>query len=481
MRNNLINTGVVFVVILLVGFFKVPYEVKVEKELREDEILPPKISIEDRNNIGQAGYAAALGGMKDIISSLSFLEAFNSLADLDWFETDRLFNKVVTLQPRSEHYWHAAGYHLAYTAQMSISSDPNLEPSERLKNTKDIIRKGDDYLKRGLQALPGNQKLSSTRIMLLRDHFRYPDAEKAYKIASEQLRNSVSEPNEKLLEKSSYLFTLGELGEREAFCYSELKKHFESLDIARKVPTQRVLFYVLQNQTLVKAADRVGEEILLFYPEYFYDLVSVYSYPQKIASSVKTELMYEYSAQKEALRKTIPGAPVEATLAKILLLETVLGVNESNSFLGQYPWLNKKQKEYVYSLLSYKLKVDELGVNLPHSIEVLKKKCDSGKASRFEKEILGIAQLLFRKQLGDYKPIPVELLCYTPRMKYHHLKNFWNTTNDKIQNVIKKQHDKMGILPTGRIVSEIQLLEEEFNIPEQLRIKSQDIYTPFPN
>ena len=104
MKRFFINLAVVLLVLSIVGALKLPWEVKVEKEFREDNLLPPKIDLVDRNSIGQAGYAAALGGFRDVLASYFYLKAHNLSAERDFYEMEQTFNTVVTLQPRSEYY-----------------------------------------------------------------------------------------------------------------------------------------------------------------------------------------------------------------------------------------------------------------------------------------------------------------------------------------------------------------------------------------
>jgi len=85
MKRNLINLAVVFGTLLVFGILKVPFEIKMEEEMREKDLLPPKIELTDRNSVGQAGYAAALGGFRDVLASYNYLKAYNLHAERDWF------------------------------------------------------------------------------------------------------------------------------------------------------------------------------------------------------------------------------------------------------------------------------------------------------------------------------------------------------------------------------------------------------------
>ena len=122
MKKFLVHLVVGFSVLLVFGILRFSLESKMDKDMRADGLLPPKIDLADRNSIGQAGYAAALGGFRDVLASYFYLKAHNDSADRNFYEMERSFNTVVALQPRSEYYWYMGAYYL-WGSTYSLTKD----------------------------------------------------------------------------------------------------------------------------------------------------------------------------------------------------------------------------------------------------------------------------------------------------------------------------------------------------------------------
>ena len=480
MKNYFLNIIIVCLVLFLFGFIKVPLEIKIEKEMREDSILPPKIDIVDRNNIGQAGYAAALGGLRDIIASFSFLDAFNKLAERNWFETERLFNKVVTLQPRSEHYWDSAGYNLAYTAQGNIINDLRLEPYERLRRSKEIVEKGDAFFKRGLKFLPDNYNLQMTRMRLHQDHFRYPDFPKALGAINDLVENADLKGSEYYIATSNYIYLLSAINGNEAHAYQEALNAYQSRDISTRVPSSRVLLYVLQDLVFIKPEQRIPESELLFDKEGHEDLLSMYVFPKKVAASAKPALEQKYKSLLHTFKSSPPEKRNDVLRAKIYYLEEVLQLAEGKRVPESHLFIDESHRAELVEMGNYWSRVSALSKEVISSFRKLRDRCEGGNPSRADKEVLSIFQSLHREALANERKLPEEALAYNKWMKYKNLKSYWHAKNSMTQNIIAKNKQGLEIMPVGKIVSELRKLEQELKIPSEQRIKIKDVFTELP-
>lgn len=480
MKNYFLNVIIVCAVLFLFGFIKVPLEIKIENEMREDDILPPKIDIVDRNNIGQAGYAAALGGLRDIIASFSFLEAFNKLAEKDWFETERLFNKVTTLQPRSEHYWDSAGYNLAYSAQNNIISDLRLEPYERLRRAKEIVVKGDTFFQRGLKYLPGNYQLQMNRMRLNQDHYRYPDFKKSHEAISELVKTPDLKGSEYYIATSNYVYVLSAMNGNEAHAYKETFNIYKSRDVATRIPSLRVLLYVLQDTTFVKTEQRIAEDELLFHMDEYEDLLTIYSFPKKVELSAKPALEQKYQNLVDTFKNVPPEKRNDVLRAKIHHLEKVLQMESDKRVPEGHLFIDEVHKEEIIQMLSYRSQLDTLSLDVINSFKKLRAKCELANPSRQDKELLAIFQEIHNNALAKERTLPIEMLTYNRWMKYLNLKSYWSAKNSMTQNIIAKDKEGLEIMPVGKIVSELVKLERDLKIPIEQRMKIKDVFTELP-
>jgi hypothetical protein len=55
------------------------------------------------------GYAATLGGMRSLVASVSYLQAFIAFENTDWARVESLLTLTSSLQPRLELYWGGGG------------------------------------------------------------------------------------------------------------------------------------------------------------------------------------------------------------------------------------------------------------------------------------------------------------------------------------------------------------------------------------
>ncbi|WP_346331874.1 hypothetical protein [Prosthecobacter sp. SYSU 5D2] len=149
-------------VILLLGVVKLPVEEAATRYLREVKLLSAPLDMSVRDSIGQMGIAASLGGMRSLVASLTYLQAYDSWANVDWARVDSYFRLTTTLQPRYDKYWDEAAWHMAYNAATNYLGRTELNPAVRGKLFHDHIQRGVDILQEGLRVLPQSTRLWNT-------------------------------------------------------------------------------------------------------------------------------------------------------------------------------------------------------------------------------------------------------------------------------------------------------------------------------
>ena len=149
-------------VFLLLGLVKLPVEEAATRYLREAKLLSPPLDMSVRASIGQMGFAASLGGLRSLVASITYLQAYDAWANVDWARVDAYFQLTTSLQPRFDKYWDEAAWHMAYNAATNYLSNDKLNSAVRGKLYHDHIQRGVDILQEGLRILPESTRLWNT-------------------------------------------------------------------------------------------------------------------------------------------------------------------------------------------------------------------------------------------------------------------------------------------------------------------------------
>lgn len=141
------------------GLLKLPLEQQVTESLRQSGALSKPVDLGLRENLGQMGFAAALGGLRSLVASVTYLQAYTEFENVNWGKVDSLFQLTTRLQPNYENYWDEASWHMAFNAASSHAQDTTLAPVVRHKLYRDHVQRGIDILHEGLRFLPESGKL----------------------------------------------------------------------------------------------------------------------------------------------------------------------------------------------------------------------------------------------------------------------------------------------------------------------------------
>jgi tetratricopeptide (TPR) repeat protein len=146
-------------VILVLGAGKLPVEEVATRYLREARLLTKPISISLRESLGQASFAASLGGLRSLVASITYLRAYREWENINWAKVDSLFQITTRLQPTYFNYWDEASWHLAFNAASSYLYNQEINPMLRGKLYEEHVQRGIDILKEGLLFLPDEPRL----------------------------------------------------------------------------------------------------------------------------------------------------------------------------------------------------------------------------------------------------------------------------------------------------------------------------------
>jgi len=145
--------------LVLVGLVRLPMEERLSRELQEQQLVeePPNWSVLE--GLGQMGMAAAVGGLRSLVASMTYLAAYGAFEDVNWEGVQRFMAVTTRLEPHNPSYWEEASWHMAYNATAYYQRDKSLRPAIRNKLIREHIQMGKDILEEGLRYLPNNPSL----------------------------------------------------------------------------------------------------------------------------------------------------------------------------------------------------------------------------------------------------------------------------------------------------------------------------------
>ncbi|MDZ4405844.1 hypothetical protein [Prosthecobacter sp.] len=146
-------------VLLVFGVAKLPLEEHVTQDLRKQKMLDEPIRLGVGENLGQAGIAASLGGLRGLAASMFQLRAHLEFTHVNWAKVDSLYKLVTRLQPRNVRYWEEASWHMAYNAASYYLYNQELKPALRGQLFHDHVMRGVAILEEGLKFLPDHPRL----------------------------------------------------------------------------------------------------------------------------------------------------------------------------------------------------------------------------------------------------------------------------------------------------------------------------------
>lgn len=146
-------------VIVLFGIAKLGIEQRSTAALRDMKLRYTPMDLGMMENIGQAGFTASLGGLRALVASITYMQAYAAFENVEWGKVDTYFTWTTRLQPREASYWDEASWHMAYNAASYYQRDQSRPPGMREELFKAHIARGVEILRAGLEYNPENSRL----------------------------------------------------------------------------------------------------------------------------------------------------------------------------------------------------------------------------------------------------------------------------------------------------------------------------------
>ena len=173
-------------VLLAWGCLKVPLEGRLAANMQAARLGGFKPTANLRQQAGQAGFIAALGGLRAVVADLLWIRAHVAWQDVQYGRMKLLFDACTTMQPRRVMFWDVSAWHMAWNGAAHIElNTPDIE--ERRRKMREFFKIGEDYLLRGIENNPDSWELYDRLGMIYRDKFKDPEkASLAYEEASKR-------------------------------------------------------------------------------------------------------------------------------------------------------------------------------------------------------------------------------------------------------------------------------------------------------
>jgi hypothetical protein len=175
-----------FAALLAWGVAKVPIETRLTAQRHAQQLGNYRITASLRQQLGQAGFLAMLGGLRAAVADLLWIRAHIAWQDTQYGRMKLYFDACTALQPRRENFWENAGWHMAWNgAAYMENTEP--DPIKRRREVAEYHRLGESYFIQGTQNLPESWRLYDWLGALYRDKLKDPcKAAAAYEEASKR-------------------------------------------------------------------------------------------------------------------------------------------------------------------------------------------------------------------------------------------------------------------------------------------------------
>ena len=169
------------------GVLKLPVESRLTEEMQAARLGGFKPTASLRRQAGQAGFIAALGGLRAAVSDLLWLRADGAWRDVQYGRMKLLFDTCTAMQPRRVMFWDISAWHMAWNGAAHIGNSVTDEV-ERRRQMLEYFKIGEDYLLRGIDNNPDSWELYDSLGRLYYEKFK--DSARAFAAYDEASKRS---------------------------------------------------------------------------------------------------------------------------------------------------------------------------------------------------------------------------------------------------------------------------------------------------
>ncbi len=243
-------------VLLAWGIVKFPIEARLEKRMQDKRLGGYQPSASLRQQAGQAGFIAALGGLRAAMADILWIRAHMAWQEVQYGRMKLLFDTCTAMQPRRVSFWDISAWHMAWNGAAHIqNSEP--DPVAQKAKMREFFRLGEDYLLRGIENNPESWELFDRLGMLYRDKFK--DMEKA----ASAYENASQRPGHLEYTRRFAVYNLAEVPGREREAYEKLMSLFHESE-HEWLPTLFRQIQKLEARLAIPDEQRIYHEVVKF-------------------------------------------------------------------------------------------------------------------------------------------------------------------------------------------------------------------------
>ena len=244
-------------VLLIFGVLRQPLERAIASDLQKAHFRDgAMLNLSMREQLGQLGAAAALGGFRSFLATLTELRVQAAWSDTDWDKVESYYNLITLLQPRETVYWDTAGWMLGTNAHSSyVNFSDDLPERERMKLARRSMKRGEKFYQDGLAYNPSDPLLHKS----LAQH--YVSKEEDFCRAAIHFQKAAESQESGSLEQRHAAFNLAWCPGREREAYEALLEIYHTSTRVPYVRT-RLLIELLYLEDILKipAAQRIPKD-----------------------------------------------------------------------------------------------------------------------------------------------------------------------------------------------------------------------------
>lgn len=273
--KNVRNLVMITLVIAVSGALRMPLEQGFTEDLRERKMIPPQISSNAWSEMGQTSLAGVFGGLRSVMASMLSLKAYGHFEENEWYQLQRDFEVITTLDPYNAFYWSHGGWHIGYNAASWARSNREFSPERRKATEMSYLEAGDAFYRKGLEYLPESAGLWFEIGSMWSNKHKRPDLPRAAEAFAKARFSGNS------IYKRRFLFTISRIPGREVEAYEEALRLYAEYPQHVYVPSFRCLLVVLSsNPDLPQDALRFGVKEM--WPDLDWAYMDLYNYRQRV-------------------------------------------------------------------------------------------------------------------------------------------------------------------------------------------------------
>ncbi len=178
-RLALSNAIITLVALLGFGMVRVPLQEHILTQEEAAGLIEKPLDLPAADYLEQQLTMVSLGGLRSLVAAVLNMDAFDCFTRGDWTNLERRYNQIVALAPQTDFYWDNGAWHLGCNAASAALDNKMYSDLEQREEFRNYIRKGRQFLEKGVLANPDSYFLYSALGNMYSDTFRQPDFEKA--------------------------------------------------------------------------------------------------------------------------------------------------------------------------------------------------------------------------------------------------------------------------------------------------------------